>query len=386
MKTPSGAFFDIFPVSGMISTMKLPPSPISCRFGIDSSGRKQMSVQKRLLVNLFWAAWLSVAAVSAQGADTVIAISIDGMGSSYMQKLVDAGQLPRFKQLEAESAWTANARNDFDNTVTLPNHTCMMTGRPVLGPAGHHWTRNTDPAKDMTIHSNRGFYVASVFDVAHDNGKHTGLFATKSKFSLFAVSYDALHGAPAIAGSDDGRNKLDMFVCKKTSPALTDAFLDTLSTHPCQFALVHFTETDSAGHTDGWGNTNYNAALVLLDACVGRIMDFISTNTALKGKTTLIVTTDHGGKGFGHGDPEEPLDYTIPFFVWGADATAGDLYAFNPDTRRNPGVGHPNYSTITQPVRNGEVGNLALKLLGLGPIPGSTVGAKQDLRFAPPGR
>jgi len=332
---------------------------------------------------LFFAALLALA-IAAQGADYVIAISIDGMGSSYMQKLVDSGNLPHFKQLEAQSAWTADARNDFDVTVTLPNHASMITGRPVLGAAGHSWTNNTAPAAGVTLHSNKGSYVASVFDVAHDNGKRTGLWAGKRKFSLFAVSYDAQHGAPDVTGKDDGRNKLDVFFCDKSAPELTDALLSTMSSQPCQFAFVHFAETDTAGHMSDWGSADYNDALELLDGCVGRIMDFAATNAALKGKTTLIVTSDHGGKDRNHIQADDPLIYTIPFFVWGAGVTAGDLYAFNPVTRRNPGTGHPACTEQPQPVRNGEVGNLALKLLGLGSIPGSAIGAQQDLALTPP--
>lgn len=334
-------------------------------------------------MNRFLLCLLLLAAGLAHASEHVIAVSVDGMGSIYMQRLIDAGKLPHFRQLEAEGAWTTNARADYDITVTLPNHTSMVTSRPIKAPGGHLWTSNTDPAEGMTIHSNNGHYVTSVFDVAHDSGRRTGIWSTKTKFSLYAVSYDAAHGAPDTTGADNGRNKVDVFRYEKTSTSLASHFIATMQTQSCAFAFVHFGETDSAGHAIGWGSDAYNTALVMIDGCLGRIMDLMATDPDLKGKTTLIVTADHGGKDKGHGDPAEPLDYTIPFLTWGAEVTAGDLYAWNPTTRHNPGTGRPDYAAQPQPIRNGEVGNLALALLGLGPIPGSVINVRQDLHLSP---
>jgi len=316
----------------------------------------------------------------ARGADYVITVSVDGLGSSYLESLIEAGKLPHFKQLQTESAGTLNARADFDITVTLPNHTSMITSRRIKGPEGHNWTTNTDPAKGVTIHSNKGSYVPSVFDVAHDHGLHTGMWATKTKFSLFSVSYDGTHGAPDKTGPDNGRNKVDYFVYDKSSTALADRFITVMTNQPCNFAFVHFGDCDAAGHSKGWGSEAYNTALILIDGQLGRIMDMIAGSPRLTGKTVLIVTSDHGGAERNHGDPAKPLDYTIPFYVWGASVTPGDLYALNTGSRLTPGEGRPDFAAPKQPVRNGEAGNLALSLLGLPAIPGSTLDPKQDLR------
>jgi hypothetical protein len=64
--------------------------------------------------------------------------------------------------------------------------------------------------------------------------------------------------------------------------------------------------------------------------------------------------------------------------------SGADLYALNPATRLNPGTGRPDYSGPLQPVRNGEAANVALKLLGLGPVPGSTIDSAQNLALSIP--
>ena len=74
-------------------------------------------------------------------AEYVIHISVDGLNAEMMQQVIDAGNAPNFKRLQDEGAWTTNARTDYTHTNTLPNHTCMFTGRPVLQPDGMPDTR-----------------------------------------------------------------------------------------------------------------------------------------------------------------------------------------------------------------------------------------------------
>jgi predicted AlkP superfamily pyrophosphatase or phosphodiesterase len=313
----------------------------------------------------------------------VIAISCDGLGSKWLQPMVEAGELPNFKRLIAEGAWTYNARNDFTLTVTLPNHTTMLTSRGVAGPDGHNWVSNDDPPKNATVHSKKGSYVASVFDVAHDNGLRTGLFCAKTKFSLFEKSYDSEHGAKDLTGPDNGACKLDTFYQTPASANIAKEFIEKMKAKPFNFTLVHFNDGDERGHAQkkgGWGSPYYNEGVKNLDKCIGEVLDMVQNTPALKGRTVVILTADHGGREFGHDVANDPYNYTIPFGVWGAGVKVGaDLYALNPKTRTDPGEGRPDYKAAGQPIRNGEVGNLSLQLLGLPPIPGSTINYKQNL-------
>ncbi len=76
------------------------------------------------------------AGFAGASAKYVIQISIDGLGSCYLAKMLDNNEVPNFKRLKVEGASTLNARTDYDITVTLPNHTTMITARGVKGRFG----------------------------------------------------------------------------------------------------------------------------------------------------------------------------------------------------------------------------------------------------------
>jgi Type I phosphodiesterase / nucleotide pyrophosphatase len=342
-------------------------------------------VQRGLLTVVAWMALVAVA--TAGDAQYVIHISVDGLGSGYLQALVDKNELSNFQRMQSEGAWTNNARTDFNFTITLPNHTSMVTGRPVRDQAasptaivGHQWMFNSDPG-DRTLHSNRHAYVASTFDVAHDNGLRTGLFAGKSKFVLYDQSYDERNGAPDTTGPDNGRDKIDLYV-RAGSAEATERFIAEMKRDPFQYTFIHFADPDSAGHAKKWGSPEYNDAIKAVDACLGKIMAMIDGDERFKNKTAIILSADHGGTGYSHGFNTNPLNYRIPFYVWGAGVShADDLYALNRSSRVDPGDASPDYTRHDrQPIRNGDGGNLALSLLGLGPIPESSINAAQDLK------
>src|SRR3954462_7812989 len=76
-------------------------------------------------------------------AEFVIHVSIDGLRPDPITALGPA-QAPNFYKLRREGSFTDNARSDVDFTNTSPNQWGMMTGRPVLGAAGHGWVLNAD--------------------------------------------------------------------------------------------------------------------------------------------------------------------------------------------------------------------------------------------------
>jgi hypothetical protein len=349
-----------------------------------SGGRRR----RRLLlgVALGLAALPALAAGSRAPADDtryVIHVSVDGLRGDAVRRLGPAAA-PRFHRLMIEGAFTENARTDYDFTITLPDHACEFTSRPVLGSDGHGLTYNSDDGR--TLAEVHGSYVAGVFDVAHDNGLSTGLYASKSKFALFERTWDAVHGALDTTGIDDGRNKIDTYVYDEDTDALVTTFLTGLLSSPRRYGFIHLVDLDAVGHAYGWESEEYFQALRKIDGLIGRILDAVDGDARLAGRTYLVVTADHAGAGTDHSDAANPACYTIPFFVWGPAVPAGaDLYRLNEGRRADPAGGRPPY-TGPQPIRNGEAANLSLWLLGLPRVPGSSIDAAQDLEpFLPAG-
>ena len=341
---------------------------------------------KKLITSLSVLLPILVPEVS-RAADHVIMISTDGLRPAAIEQLLASGDLPTFKKLQQESVWTHNARTAFASTSTVPNHVSMITSRSVDGTEGHGYATNKDPAPTDTIHATKGSYVASAFDVAHDHGKTTSFHRSKTKLAIIDQSYSALTGAPDATDYDDGTAKIDVTGYDETddqSAQLVQMFLSDLGSQNIHLAFLHLVDPDRQGHGSHWEEQVYFDAVIRVDHYLSQIIHFVENNEPYAGRTTIIFTADHGGSGKSHSDEGDPENYVIPFYVWGADVSAsGNLYAINQATRLDPLTERPDLEAPLQPIRNGDMGNLALDLLGLSAIPGSNINQDQSLLISP---
>jgi hypothetical protein len=324
------------------------------------------------------------------GADIeyVIAISVDGLRGDFLQTFIDTApsEFPNFVRLRNQSAFTYSARCDYSHSITIPDHLCMLTGRPVLQPTGmpnttHHGYTSDVPAASDTVHAQGNPavpYKASIFDVAHDRGLSTAFYASKDRLTICDRSYNAVNGALDTIGVDNGRDKIDFTQILESG---TSTLRSTLTNHIGgsleRFTFFHIAETDYAGHAGGWSTTvgsQYRNAIKTADTHLGAILNAIEARPALSGKVAVLLTADHGGGGAistSHTESNAFGNYNIPMFISAPGFVGGtDLYTYF-SNRVSPGTDRPDYAAPGQPFRNTDIGNLAAALLGLPAIPGS---------------
>jgi len=300
-------------------------------------------------------------AIAPARTEHVLVVSVDGLNAS----VVTAEQTPALTRMIREGAATRNARTEAERTETLPNHTGMVTSRRIDRRSGGHgvWW-NDERLAPRTVQEAAGGWVGSVFSALESRGLSAAVFASKQKFTLFDRSWPA---------------GVDRMVVQPDNHALTTAAIDDLLAGERAFTFLHLSGPDVAGHASGFLSPAYLRAVRAADDEIARVRRALESRPDLLATTTVVVTADHGGRGPSHTDPTRLANYRIPFVAWGAQVAAGrNLYALNPDYA-DPGTARVWYSARRQPVRNGDVANLALDLLGLPAVRGSGLNAAQDL-------
>ena len=81
--------------------------------------------------------------------------------------------------------------------------------------------------------------------------------------------------------------------------------------------FVHFDELDAAGHAFGFSSDvpEYSSTLNTLDTYVENLFNTINTKRLAGEDWLIMLVSDHGGDGTGHGDPQNPYINQTIFFA-----------------------------------------------------------------------
>ena len=271
----------------------------------------------------------------------------------------------------ATGASTLNARTEHELTITLPNHTGMVTGRRIeAATGGHGVTWNDDRRRPATVQAAAGRRIESVFTSIHDAGGNTALFASKTKFTLWKRSWPL--------SIDTTRIRLDNAV-------LTRSVRRDLVDHTRAFRFVHLSLPDAVGHDKGFMSKAYLRAVQRVDALVGEIVGAVRpTPCAPAAPRSSSPATTAAGARTTPTPPSWPTTASPSWWPARAWRSGADLYDLNADDYRDPGTRRTTYRASVQPIRNGDLANLALDLLDLDAVPGSEHNSALDLDVSLP--
>ena len=323
-----------------------------------------------LMLTVIPASSINLASQATQATPRVVIVSVDGLYGELIRTLPPS-LLPNLSAILDTSISTSSAYTDPYITRTLPNHLSMATGRFVRQQFnGHCWEANGTPSVDESVHSNCGDYIESIFDIAHDHGHSTALYASKTKFILFQQSWGQENGREDLIGIDNGTNKFDKFQIDTDVSLLVDSVIADIEAQAFDLSFIHLRSPDSVGHIYTWDffdlDSRYIQSIIEIDTHLGRIhsaLDALPSDV----EPYLIISADHGGKHNTFDHPSGAItSHRVPMIIWSKGSSASNAYALaecRVNQPENPSV--VSEDSLKQPIRNRDIANLALSILRL---------------------
>lgn len=239
----------------------------------------------------------------APEAKHVIFIGLDGWGSYSLPE----ADMPVVKQLMAQGSFTLEKRTVLPSS-SAPNWASMFMG---AGPELHGYTEWGSKTPDMPsrVLGKNGIFP-TVFQICRDAYPESEIGVMYEwdgiKYLVDTLSLSChLHAAPTAEHPD----------------ALCTAAENYIREKKPMLAAICFDEPDHVGHTAGHDTPEYYAKMHELDGYVGRIAKAVE-EAGILDETVFIVTSDHGGKGYGHGGISME-EMETPFIISGKSIRKG---------------------------------------------------------------
>jgi predicted AlkP superfamily pyrophosphatase or phosphodiesterase len=253
----------------------------------------------------------------------IVVIGIDGLGA----KGVKEANTPVLDSLMKVGAYSLQAKSVIP-TVSSPNWASILMGAT---PEEHGITSNAWKRKDIEEKTycggKKGETFPTIFKVIRQQYAEADLacFHDWDDFGRLVEQ-----GVPSMIAATKGEDK-----------TLIEAQSYILANKPL-FTFIHLDHVDHAGHEFSWESKEYIKAVEKADSMIGQVVQSLSKAKIIE-DVVLIIVSDHGGKGKGHGKLSIE-ELTIPFII--------------------AGKGIKKNTEITQKVSNADVAPTIAYLLG----------------------
>ncbi|WP_426000508.1 alkaline phosphatase family protein [Caulobacter sp. DWR1-3-2b1] len=240
-------------------------------------------------------------AATAQKAKHVIIIGVDGLSPDGVMK----ADTPTLRDMMKRGSWSLHARGVLP-TTSGANWASIING---AGPEQHGVTSNDWKVGEFnfpTSVAGSGGFFPSIFQVLTDQ-KPEWEVGSVYEWEGFGNLYDHQFVDYDVHGKDEGET--------------TALAVDYIKTKRPDFLFVHLDLVDHAGHAHGHGTPHYYQAVAKADQLIDRIRQ-ATVDAGIAGETVILVTSDHGGVGKGHGG-ESLAELEIPWIAYGKDINPG---------------------------------------------------------------
>ncbi|MCY3552077.1 MAG: alkaline phosphatase [Candidatus Poribacteria bacterium] len=237
----------------------------------------------------------------------VVIIGCDGLSPDGVQK----AKTPNMDDLMRRGAYTLRARGVMP-TSSSPNWASMIMG---AGPEQHGITSNA--------------WRPDKFEIAPTAVGSGGIFPT-----IFGVLREQQPSAVIACFHDWGgfgilfeREALDIIEDTDGPAKTTERAIAYFKAKQPELTFIHLDHIDHAGHKYGYRTSEYYKSVEEADRLIGETLQGLKAVGMLE-QTVLIVTSDHGGVGKGHGGATM-AEIEIPWIIAGPGVTpAKELTSF----------------------------------------------------------
>lgn len=250
---------------------------------------------KKQIIMAALTVWAISLSAQIKEAKHIVLVGFDGLGSYAIPK----ADMPHLKRLMDEGASSLRMRSVLPSSSAV-NWASMLMGASPTMHGYTEWGSKTPEIPSAVTTSYSMF--PSIFSVVRE--------AHPAANTAVVYSWDGIGHIveqPAITHVVPGNGDEDKTL---------DSLVHIIKTHKPLLTFAHFDQPDGAGHKDGHDTPAYYRMLKTVDQRIGRIIQAIAA-AGIAEETVLIIASDHGGVGKGHGgktlaEVEVPLVITGP--------------------------------------------------------------------------
>ncbi len=255
---------------------------------------------------------ITALAVEVMEYEYVIVLGLDGVSSAGLM----AADTPRMDALMDDGSYTLGARAVMP-TASLPNWGAFLFGADTeqTGITSNSWRPGSSPLHP-TITNEQGFFPSILTLIKNQRPElKTGFYTdwATNQVLIEPGTVDVLFIPSTPTTNTETRTLRAEETLERALQGLRD--------DEANFLFIQIDLPDHYGHAHGWESPPYLTSIEVVDEMVGRMVDEIA-DLDLYDNTLLIVVSDHGGLGTGHGGSTAE-EVIVPWIVSGGGVRTG---------------------------------------------------------------